>query len=180
MIPSYIWKWQFPLILVKFCQRLFPICCFPGLPDVGAQQGAVAIWSCKFSQISGRIRGKIGNENSWNAKEVLVPKWSNSIVVFIYSKNYLFADKTISRLWYRLKCGNNNSSRFPWVWPVRWVFCLKNCEVFLTESFFRLEFFEKVKKGPSICSDVIRSFYSKIRRVMESVSSWCEKSNMID
>ena len=132
---------NFPSFL--FCQRLFPICCFPGLPDVGAQQGAVAIWSCKFSQISGRIRGKIGNENSWNAKEVLVPKWSNSIVVFIYSKNYLFADKTISRLWYRLKCGNNNSSRFPWVWPVRWVFCLKNCEVFFDREFFQAWVFRK-------------------------------------
>ena len=48
--------------LDNFCFEKFPIYCFPGPPDVGVLQGAVAVWSCNSSQRSGRIRKKVAYE----------------------------------------------------------------------------------------------------------------------
>ena len=45
--------------LGNFCKKKFPIYYFPGPPDVGAIQGAVAVWSCNSSQMSGKIRERL-------------------------------------------------------------------------------------------------------------------------
>jgi len=43
-------------MLGNFCSKIFPINCFPGLPDGGALQGDVPVWGCNSGQMAGGVQ----------------------------------------------------------------------------------------------------------------------------
>ena len=52
--------------------KIFPIYCFPGLPDVRALLGAIAVWSCDFGGKSGSMGQSVKEDSTYHCYKLLL------------------------------------------------------------------------------------------------------------